>query len=104
MQVAVSSTVLPYASIVAEASGENFDFTRTVFESGSSSVDLKRFCKGVGENTIDVANASHQIREKGVASCAANGVSDIIEVRVSYGGIVFLSDINRASFAFIPEN
>ncbi|HBT02257.1 MAG TPA: phosphonate ABC transporter substrate-binding protein, partial [Citreicella sp.] len=37
VQVAGSSTVLPYASIVAEAFGENFDFPTPVIESGGSS-------------------------------------------------------------------
>ena len=55
--VAGSSTVLPYASIVAEAFGENFDFPTPVVESGGSSAGLKKFCEGVGLNTIDIANA-----------------------------------------------
>ena len=91
VQVAGSSTVLPYASIVAEAFGENFDFPTPVVESGGSSAGLKRFCEGVGENTIDVANASRQIKDAEVAACAENGVTDIIEVRIGYDGIVFAS-------------
>lgn len=104
IQVAGSSTVLPYAAIVAEAFGENFDFPTPVVESGGSSAGLKRFCDGVGENTIDIANASRQIRDKEVAACAENGVTDIIEVRLGYDGIVFASDINGASFAFTPQD
>ena len=102
VQVAGSSTVLPYASIVAEAFGENFEFPTPVVESGGSSAGLKRFCEGVGENTIDIANASRQIRENEIAVCADNGVTDIIEVRIGYDGIVFASDINGNSFAFTP--
>ncbi|MEP2921290.1 substrate-binding domain-containing protein [Sulfitobacter sp.] len=104
VQVAGSSTVLPYASIVAEAFGENFDFPTPVVESGGSSAGLKRFCEGVGENTIDIANASRAIREKEIKACAEAGVTDIIEVRVGYDGIVFASDINGAEFAFTPED
>ncbi len=104
VQVAGSSTVLPYASIVAEAFGENFDFPTPVVESGGSSAGLKRFCEGVGENTIDVANASRAIREKEIAACAENGVTDIIEVQIGYDGIVFASDINGNSFEFTPED
>ncbi|SMO41796.1 substrate-binding domain-containing protein [Ruegeria faecimaris] len=104
VQVAGSSTVLPYASIVAEAFGENFDFQTPVVESGGSSAGLKRFCEGVGENTIDVANASRQIREKEIKACAENGVTDIIEVQIGYDGIVFASDINGNSFEFTPED
>ena len=105
VQVAGSSTVLPYASIVAEAVGDNTDFPTPVVESGGSSAGLKRFCEGVGENTIDVANASRQIREKEIAACAENGVTDIIEVRIGYDGIVFASQINGPAFtAFEPSD
>ena len=102
VQVAGSSTVLPYASIVAEAFGENFDFPTPVVESGGSSAGLKRFCEGVGENTIDIANASRQIKSSELEVCAANGVTDIIEVRIGYDGIVFASDIAGNSFEFTP--
>ncbi|SFT68925.1 substrate-binding domain-containing protein [Sedimentitalea nanhaiensis] len=102
VQIAGSSTVLPYASIVAEAFGENFDFPTPVVESGGSSAGLKRFCEGLGENTIDIANSSRKIREKEIKACAANGVSDIIEVRIGYDGIVFASDIDGNSFEFTP--
>lgn len=105
VQVAGSSTVLPYASIVAEAFGENTDFPTPVVESGGSSAGLKRFCEGVGENTIDVANASRKIREKEIAACAENGVTDIIEVRIGYDGIVFASQQTGPAFtAFQPAD
>jgi phosphate transport system substrate-binding protein len=102
VQVAGSSTVLPYASIVAEAFGENFDFPTPVVESGGSSAGLKRFCEGVGENTIDIANASRKIKDSEIKVCAENGVTDIIEVRIGYDGIVFASDIAGNSFEFTP--
>ena len=105
VQVAGSSTVLPYASIVAEAFGENFDFPTPVVESGGSSAGLKRFCEGVGENTIDVANASRAIKDKEIKACAEAGVTDIIEVRIGYDGIVFASQLQGPEFtAFTPSD
>ena len=105
VQVAGSSTVLPYASIVAEAFGENTDFPTPVVESGGSSAGLKRFCEGVGVNTIDVANASRAIREKEIKACAEAGVTDIIEVRIGYDGIVFASQQSGPAFtAFEPSD
>ena len=105
IQVAGSSTVLPYASIVAEAFGDNFDYPTPVIESGGSSAGLKRFCEGVGENTIDIANSSRKIREKEVMACAEAGVTDIIEVRIGYDGIVFASQIDGPDFtAFQPAD
>ncbi len=105
VQIAGSSTVLPYASIVAEAFGENFDFPTPVVESGGSSAGLKRFCEGVGENTIDIANASRAIREKEIKACADAGVTDIIQVRIGYDGIVFASQKTGPEFtAFEPAD
>jgi len=104
IQVAGSSTVLPYASIVAEAFGENFDFPTPVVESGGSSAGLKKFCEGVGLNTIDIANASRKIRDREIEACAANGVTEIIEVRIGYDGIVFASQIDGPEFTeFTPD-
>ncbi|MEL6609201.1 MAG: substrate-binding domain-containing protein [Pseudomonadota bacterium] len=105
VQVAGSSTVLPYASIVAEAFGENTDFPTPVVESGGSSAGLKRFCEGVGTNTIDVANASRKIRDREIAACAEAGVTDIIEVRIGYDGIVFASQLDGPAYtAFTPSD
>ena len=104
VQIAGSSTVLPYATIVAEAFGENFDFPTPVVESGGSSTGLRRFCEGVGENTTDIANSSRPIRPSEIETCAANGVTDIIQVRIGYDGIVFASDIDGNSFEFTPSD
>jgi phosphate transport system substrate-binding protein len=104
VQIAGSSTVLPYATIVAEAFGENFDFPTPVVQSGGSSAGLKNFCEGAGENTIDIANSSRKIKDSEVAACAAAGVTDIIEVQIGYDGIVFASNIAGNSFAFTPED
>ena len=103
IQIAGSSTVLPYAAIVAEAFGENFDFPTPVVASGGSSAGLQQFCAGVGLDTIDIANSSRPIREGEVKACAANGVTDIIEVRIGYDGIVFTSKAGGPAFeAFTP--
>lgn len=104
LQVAGSSTVLPYATIVAEAFAENTDFAAPVVEGGGSSAGLKQFCEGVGENTIDVANASRRIKDSEAETCVANGVTNIIEVRFGYDGIVFASDINGPDFALTPKD
>ena len=103
IHIAGSSTVLPYATIVAEAFGENFsEFKTPIVESGGSSAGLKEFCKGTGPGTIDIANASRSMKEREIAKCAENGVREIIEVKFGYDGIVFASDIDGDEFAFEP--
>ena len=103
IKIAGSSTVLPYANIVAEAFGEAFsNFKTPIVESGGSSAGLKEFCKGTGEDTIDIANASRAIKDKEVEACKAAGVTEIEEIKIGYDGIVFASDVNGPSFAFTP--
>ncbi|VVT29774.1 Phosphate-binding protein PstS [Roseovarius sp. EC-HK134] len=104
IQIAGSSTVLPYAAIVAEAFGENFDFPTPVVESGGSGAGRKKLCEGVGENTIDIANSSSRIKQSDIDLCAQNGVTEIMEVRIGYDGIVFASDINGPAYAFTPAD
>lgn len=105
VQIAGSSTVLPYAKIVAETFGETFpEFRTPVVESGGSSAGLKEFCKGVGENTIDIANASRQIKAKEIEACKAAGVTEIQEIRIGYDGIVFATDINGPDFAITAKD
>jgi len=104
IQISGSSTVLPYATIVAEIFGENFDFPTPVVEGGGSGAGRKKLCEGVGENTIDIANSSSRIKQSDIDLCTANGVNEIMEVRIGYDGIVFASDINGAEFAFTPSD
>ncbi|MEM6826034.1 MAG: substrate-binding domain-containing protein, partial [Pseudomonadota bacterium] len=104
VQIAGSSTVLPYATIVAEAFGENFDFPTPVVEGGGSGAGRKKMCEGLGENTIDIANSSSRIKPSDIELCASNGVADIMEVRIGYDGIVFASDIGGPEFAFTPAD
>lgn len=102
VHVAGSSTVLPYATIVAEAFGENYSFQTPVVEGGGSGAGRKKLCEGVGEDTIDIANSSSKMKDSEYEDCAANGVTDVKEVRFGYDGIVFASDINGGKFALTP--
>jgi phosphate transport system substrate-binding protein len=104
VQVTGSSTVLPYATIVAEAFGENFDFPTPVVEGGGSGAGRAKLCQGVGPNTVDIANSSSRISQRDLDTCAANGVTEVMEVRFGYDGIVFASDVNGPSFAFTPAD
>jgi phosphate transport system substrate-binding protein len=105
IQVAGSSTVLPYAKIVAEQFGETFsNFKTPVVESGGSGAGIKEFCKGVGENTIDIANSSRPIKKDEIKSCVDAGVKDIQEVKIGYDGIVFATDVKGPDWALTPED
>jgi phosphate transport system substrate-binding protein len=94
VQVTGSSTVLPYATIVAEAFGENFEFLSPVVEGGGSGAGRKKLCEGIGENTVDVANSSSKMKDEEWAKCE-EVVGKVTEVRIGYDGIVFASNIGQ---------
>lgn len=96
VHIAGSSTVLPYATIVAEAFGDNFDFPTPVVESGGSGAGRKKLCQGVGMNTIDIANSSSLMKEDEAKRCAA--AIDYAKVQIGYDGIVFASRLETTGF------
>jgi phosphate transport system substrate-binding protein len=106
IQIAGSSTVLPFANIVAEQFGKTFagKFKTPIVESGGSSAGLKTFCSGVGENTIDIANASRKIKAGEIEECKKNGVAEIQEIRIGYDGILFASSTKSGKFALEPKH
>jgi len=83
-----SSTVYPFSTVVAERFGRGTDFKTPKVESTGSGGGLKLFCDGVGVDYPDIANSSRAIKASEVASCAANGVTDIVEIKIGYDGIV----------------
>jgi phosphate transport system substrate-binding protein len=105
VQVAGSSTVLPYSKIVAEAFGETFpEFKTPVIESGGSGAGIKQFCEGVGEDKIDIANSSRAMKDSELESCKAAGVTEVQQVQVGYDGIVFATDINGPDFVITAQD
>ncbi len=88
-----SSTVYPFATVVAERFGRGTEFKTPKVESTGSGGGLKLFCDGVGVDYPDIANSSRAIKSSEVETCAANGVTEIIEVKIGYDGIVFANAI-----------
>ena len=83
-----SSTVYPFATVVAEQFGKTTKFKTPKVESTGSGGGLKLFCAGVGVEHPDITNASRRIKKSEQELCAKNGVNDIVEVKVGYDGIV----------------
>ena len=114
VSIAGSSTVLPFATIVAEQIGGNPNYKTPVVESGGSSVGKKGVCQGIGTEYIDIGNASSRMKAKELAYCTENGVS-VTEIKVGYDGIVVAnarggtrleiskSDLGKALTAKVPD-
>ena len=89
-----SSTVYPFATVVAERFGRGTEFKTPKVESTGSGGGLKLFCDGVGVDYPDITNASRAIKQSEVDTCARTGVTDIVEVKIGYDGIVIANAIN----------
>ena len=93
-----SSTVYPFSTAVAEQFGKTTKFKTPKIESTGTGGGLKLFCAGAGVDSPDIANASRQIKKAEVETCAKNGVTQIVEVKVGYDGIVLANSKKSEQF------
>ena len=52
----------------------------------------------MGVEHPDITNSSRRIKSSEVDLCASNGVTDIVEVKIGYDGIVMASDKSAEDF------
>ncbi len=96
ISMAGSSTVLPFATIIAEEMGKNPNFKTPVVESGGSSVGKKGVCDGIGTEFIDIGNASSRMKPAELEYCDKNGVT-LTEIKVGYDGIAVANSLEGAT-------
>lgn len=82
-----SSTVYPFTTTVAEQFGRQGKFKTPKVESTGTGGGIKLFCNGVGPQYPDVANASRKMKPAEFATCAQNGVKEIVEVKIGFDGL-----------------
>ncbi len=87
IEIVGSSTVYPFATVVAETFGKKTKFKTPKIESTGSGGGFKLFCAGNGIKTPDITNASRRIKKSEFDKCAKNGVNSITEVQIGYDGI-----------------
>jgi phosphate transport system substrate-binding protein len=91
-----SSTVYPFATVVAEQFGKGTAYKTPKIESTGSGGGLKLFCAGVGVEHPDITNASRAIKKSEFEQCQTNGVKEIVEVKIGYDGIVLANSKKAA--------
>jgi len=93
-----SSTVYPFATVVAEQFGKTTQFKTPKIESTGSGGGLKLFCAGVGVEHPDITNSSRRIKKSECENCFKNGVKDIVEIKIGYDGIVLANSKKAVGF------
>ncbi len=104
IQIVGSSTVYPFATVVAEKFGKTSGFATPIIESTGSGGGMKLFCSGVGDSHPDFTNASRRIKKSEYDKCLANGVTDIIEVKIGYDGIVIGNSLEAEQLALTRKD
>ena len=104
VHVVGSSTVFPFAKVVAENLGrEDASVPAPRVESNGSGGGIKQFCTGIGPTTPDVANASRRMKASEFATCQENGVTEIIEIQVGLDGIAFAAAKDGITMNLTPK-
>src|SRR5690606_29483516 len=93
-----SSTVFPFATRVAENYARASGGAAPRVEALGTGGGIQAFCKGIGPSTPDIANASRPMKASEFEMCRANGVTDIVEIKIGYDGIVIATDRTGAGF------
>lgn len=92
-----SSTVYPFATVVAEKFGKTTTFKTPTIESTGSGGGAKLFCAGVGTQHPDVTNASRRMKKSEFEDCTANGVK-VTEVLIGFDGIAIANSKKAAQY------
>jgi len=93
-----SSTVYPFATVVAEQFGKTSKYKTPKIESTGSGGGLKLFCAGIGVEHPDITNASRAIKKSEYEMCQKNGIKDIVEIKIGYDGIAVANSKKAPQF------
>lgn len=95
ISVVGSSTVYPFATVVAERFGQTTGFKTPKIESTGSGGGMKLFCNGLGVEHPDISNSSRRMKASEYANCGKNGVTEIIEVLIGFDGIALANAVSE---------
>jgi|TARA_B110000971_G_scaffold84950_1_gene87174 phosphate transport system substrate-binding protein len=98
ISVVGSSTVYPFATVVAESFGKKTHFNTPKIESTGSGGGMKLFCSGLGVDSPDITNSSRAMKKSEYDKCQKNGVTDITEVHVGFDGITIANSKESEQF------
>jgi len=99
-----SSTVYPFATAVGEAFAEATGNKTPKIDSTGTGGGFERFCAGIGGDTPDIANASRRIKKSEFDRCAANGVTEIVEIQIGIDGIALGEAARGPGFRLTEED
>lgn len=88
IKIVGSSTVAPFSTTVAEQFGAISKFPTPIVETTGTGGGFKAFCNGIGPDQPSISNASRPVKPSELELCRKSGVTEIVEVKIGYDGIV----------------
>jgi phosphate transport system substrate-binding protein len=103
IRIVGSSTVFPFTTAVAENFGRSTSFRPPIVESTGTGGGMRLFCAGVGPTHPDVTNASRRMTKSEFDTCRNNGVTEIVELKIGFDGIVVTTKRGAPKFNLTRE-
>jgi phosphate transport system substrate-binding protein len=100
IRVVGSSTVYPFATVVAENFAKSTGMKTPIVESTGTGGGIKLFCEGVGEDKPDFVNASRKMKRAEFETCKKNGVEEVVEFKIGYDGLIVASSMGAPDVKF----
>ncbi len=88
IKIVGSSTVAPFSTTVAEQFGAASSFATPIVESTGTGGGFKAFCRAIGSAEPSIVNASRKVKDSELDLCAQTGITEIVEVKIGFDGIV----------------
>ncbi len=86
-----SSTVYPFTTEAVDRFVQKTNSKAPTVRSTGTGGGFKLFCAGVGFQHPDFSNASRAIKDSERKSCEANGIKNIIEIKLGYDVLVLIT-------------
>jgi phosphate transport system substrate-binding protein len=80
--------LFPFSAAAAEQFSARGRFKTPRVESTGTGGGFAIFCRGLGPGFPDISNASRQIKKGEFETCQKNGVTEVVEIKIGYDGIV----------------
>ena len=103
IRIVGSSTVSPFATTVAEQFGASTRFSTPIVETTGTGGGFKAFCSGVGPVEPSISNASRRVKPSEIALCVEAGITELVEVKIGYDGIVLATGKDSPDFDLTKE-
>ena len=88
IRIVGSSTVTPFSTTVAEQFGAATRYATPIVETTGTGGGFKAFCQAVGPGQPSITNASRKVKPSEIELCASAGITQLVEVKIGYDGIV----------------